>query len=346
MSNTALLGSYGAQDSSSLMFRNRIINGGMDVWQRATSASGVGQGNATNAYGYLAADRWWAQAYPGTAGSGTTNISMSRQAFTLGQTAVSGEPSFFMRVNASAVGTQGGSTSIIRTVQRIEDVRTFAGQTATLSFWAKADSNRTYAVCISQVFGTGGSPSTTALAGQATFSVTSSWQYITLTFNIPSISGKTIGTNADSYLDVNFVLYKQDNLTFGDTLGVIGSWSTTPYLDLALAQMEAGPTATPFERRPIGVETQLAMRYYEKGETFAGSFPAGTSHLAVPFQVQKRTNPVITASANTTWTGGATGTAAYTTTGNPASPSPYKFILTNPTANTAIGATWTAEAEL
>jgi hypothetical protein len=45
----------------------------------------------------------------------------------------------------------------------IEDVRTFAGQQVTISFWAKADATKNIAVELVQGFGSGGSPSTEVL---------------------------------------------------------------------------------------------------------------------------------------------------------------------------------------
>jgi len=113
---------------------------------------------------------------------------------------------------------------------------------------------------LTQIFGTGGSSNVTA--GQSTFSVTSAWQKFSITFTVPSISGKTVGT-ANDMLELNFVLYKQDNTIWGDTLGAIGTWSTTPYLDLSQVQIEKGSTATAFEQRSIGLETSLCQRYYQ-----------------------------------------------------------------------------------
>ena len=107
-------------------FRNRIINGNFDFWQRGASFTG-------SEYG---ADRWF------SARVGTTHTA-TRQAFTLGQTAVPGEPTYFCRTVVSSVA---GAGNVAILVQRIEDVRTFAGQQVTLSFWAKADATKNIAV--------------------------------------------------------------------------------------------------------------------------------------------------------------------------------------------------------
>ena len=58
--------------------KNLFINGGFDVWQRGTSLAG--------ATSYLA-DRWF---------NGTTET-QSRQAFTVGQTEVGGNPTYYHR---------------------------------------------------------------------------------------------------------------------------------------------------------------------------------------------------------------------------------------------------------
>lgn len=123
-----------------------------------------------------------------------------------------------------------------------------------------------------------------------------------------------------------------------------GHWTITVQQTARFVMLEAGPVATPFEHRPYGLELQLCQRYYETGETFAGFF-SSSAHITVPFQVAKRRNPTISSTVNVSFTGSASGTIAYTTTGNPLSPSPYKFILQN-TTNNAIGATWRADAEL
>ena len=216
-------------------FKNYLINGGFRLWQRGTTFT-------NSAYG---TDRWIHN--PGD-GAGTT----SRQAFTLGQTDVPGEPEFYWRHNRTTAAT--GTNTVIR--QRVEGVRTLAGETATWSYWAKCGLAKGFNVFIFQVFGTGGSPSSQVTTGPISFSCTTSWARHAFTFNIPSITGKTIGTNGNDYIEVLF----QEASGF-----------STFTLDIARAQLEQGPNATGFEQRPIGLEVQLAERYYQK------AFPPGTA---------------------------------------------------------------------
>jgi len=242
MSNTSLLGSYGAQDSSSLMFRNVLINGNFDVWQRGTSQTAAGYGSD---------DRWMNNQ------NGSTKTH-SRQSFTPGQTDVPGNPLYFSRTVVSSVAGAGNHTL---KSQRIESVTSLAGQTATLSFWAKADATKNMAVSFSQLFGTGGSPSAFVLnIGVNTIALTTSWKYYTVTFAFPSISGKTLGTNNDHCIQLNF--WFEAGSDSNASTNSLGQQSGT--FDIAQVQLEAGPVATPFERRPFGMELALCQRYFEK----------------------------------------------------------------------------------
>jgi hypothetical protein len=256
--------------------RNAIINGNFDIWQRGTSSSSSG---------FFSADRW------GSVIVGTTH-SVSRQAFTLGQTDVPGEPTFYHRTVVSSVAGAGNFAILI---QRIEDVRTFAGQQVTVSFWAKADATKNIAVDLQQLFGTGGSPSAEVTAiGVTKVSIGTSWQKVTITATVPSISGKTLGTNNDSALSI-FIWFDagSDSNSRTDTLG-----QQSGTFDIAQVQVEPGPVATPFERRPIGTELALCQRYYEQAsvtEFYQGYVsPTATVGIGTRFVVTKRATPTVT----------------------------------------------------
>jgi hypothetical protein len=223
-------------------FRNAIINGNFDFWQRGTSVTGIASAQ------YLA-DRWTNF----RAGS-TANV--SRQSFTLGQTDVPNEPTYFHRTVVSSVAGVGNAYIQI---QIIESVRTFAGQTVTLSFWAKADASKNIAFEFAQGFGTGGSPSAQVnTLGVTTCALTTSWSKFTITTSLPSISGKTLGSDNNDGLILAFWFDAGSN--FNSRTNSLGQQSGT--FDVAQVQLEAGPVATPFERRPIGTELALCQRYY------------------------------------------------------------------------------------
>lgn len=246
--------------------KNKIINGDFGIWQRGTSFT-VG---ATNTY---TADRWQTNRN----GSGAT-ITVSQQTFTTGAAPVAGyEGQNFIRIAQSVAGT-GGSFNILQ--QRIENVRTFAGQTVTISFWAKADTTRTISVNLEQEFGSGGSSAvyTTLNAGIA---LTTSWARYTVTGVVPSISGKTVGTG--SFLGPYFGF----------------DVNTTQTFDIWGVQAEAGNVATPFTTASgsIGGELALCQRYYEQQQLLSiigHAYNTTSFSYNLPYKVTKRTTPTIT----------------------------------------------------
>ena len=233
--------------------KNKIINGDFTINQRNfTSTTTNGE------YGF---DRW------NLALSGATGT-YSAQSFTPGAAPVAGyEAKNFARL-AVTVGNDG-----CRLQQLIEDVRTFAGQTVTVSFWAKGTNPATagnLTLKLQQQFGTGGSPSAAVDITTQTFVLTANWTRYSLTYAVPSIAGKTIGTNANSsYLAVFF---EQGT-----------SISTDPWtLDLWGVQIESGSVATPFQTSTGSIEGELAacQRYYvrytcETGAPYAVFAPSG-----------------------------------------------------------------------
>ena len=245
--------------------KNKIINGDFNTWQRGASFSAISSGQYTS-------DRWLFQ----NGGNGTATI--SREAFTPGAAPIAGyEYPYFLQIATNTVGT---STNF-DIAQRIEDVTTFAGQTVTLSFFAKADSTRTIDPFFGQNFGSGGSSSVFTFGTSIT--LTTSWARYTQTFTIPSISGKTIGTS--SFL----------------TMALRTTPAASAVISIFGVQVEAGLVATAFQTASgsIAGELALAQRYYYRlnaGASFsrfgAGmAFTSTASQIIVPFPVSMRTRP-------------------------------------------------------
>jgi hypothetical protein len=211
--------------------KNKIINGAFNVWQRGTSFASPASGTYT-------ADRFKFSAD----GSGSTRT-LSQQTFTPGTAPVAGyESQFFFRFAQTVAGT-GGSFNVLQ--QLIEDVRTFAGQTVTISFWAKAAAATSITTGFDRNYGSGGSGSEFGI-GAATHTLTTSWVRYTNTVSLASVSGKTIG--AGSYLTTSFGM--PNNATF-----TVDIWGV---------QVEAGSTATDFQTASgyVGSELALCQRYY------------------------------------------------------------------------------------
>lgn len=287
MTNSATLGSFGDASNAPLVFRNKIINGGFDIWQRGTSQTSSGYGSD---------DRW------NNEHSGSTKTA-SQQTFTLGQTDVPGNPRYWARTVVTSVA---GASNFCSKNQYIENVATLSGQTATLSFWAKADAPKNMAVEFYQKFGTGGSPSSSITAiGVTTCALTTTWKYFTVTVSIPSISGKTLGTANDSLLGIIF--WFDAGSTYNARTNSLGQQSGT--FDIAQVQLEAGLSATPFEQRPIGMELSLCQRYCivyggnNAYDTVGVGQATSTTAFYVPviFPITMRAVPVLTVSSVSHW---------------------------------------------
>jgi len=210
--------------------KNKIINGDFGVWQRGTSIS---LSSNTQVY---SADRWLVTSVF-SAGSST----FSQQTFTPGTAPVAGyESQYFGRI------TCGSTATNFNLYQKIEDVRTFAGQTVTFSFWAKSSATPQLQVYLAQSFGSGGSSNVDYYSGAVV--LTSTWTRYTKTVSLSSLAGKTIGTSSN--LTVGF--YYDSGTINSATIDVWGF------------QIESGSVATPFSLATGTIATELAacQRYY------------------------------------------------------------------------------------
>jgi len=229
-----------ATTSNIVGFKNYIINGNFDIWQR---------GNSQTSNGYGSDDRWYnANLVSTKTHSGVGCTDTERALF---------NANYFSRTVVSSVA---GAGNFVTKRTSIEDVTRLAGKTVTLSFWAKADSSKNIWVEFKQFFGTGGSPSSTVLGlyGQAV-PLTSTWQKKTITLTLPSIIGKTLGTDGvhTSSTEIQF-WFDVGSVNLGRIPTGVQQSGT---FDIAQVQLEEGSVATPFEQRPMGLELSLCQRY-------------------------------------------------------------------------------------
>lgn len=258
---------------------NVVINGAFDYLQRAGSYTITG-----SHFDYRTADRWILSC----TASGSTNISNSINAFPDGSSTIDGQNlRFFMRHTVNTVGT----ATAYGMLTRIEDVRTLAGQTATLSFWVRGTQNTTITPYLIQYFGSGGS-SDTSTAGTVQ-TITTSWERKTVTFTVPSVASKTVN-NVGSFLQLQ--------LNFNSV--------TTGTLDIAGVQLEGGSVATDFRRAGGTLQGELAacQRYcyephgghYLSASTFGDVQTAQSTTVTsgtVTFAVPMRAKPSMTIAA-------------------------------------------------
>jgi hypothetical protein len=261
------------------VLRQAIINGNFDIWQRGTSFTYPG---AAAAY---TADRWF------VVRNGTGNsTTVSRQAFANGQADVPNNPKYYLRCETTVAGTGQTYNALF---QPIESVASFAGGKASFSFWAKSNAARTISVDVAQVFGAGGSASWQS--SPVSISLTTAWKKFSVTFDLPSISGKAIGANDYVWFEFNLPI------------------NTVSTVDIAQVQVNAGETAMPFQLRSFAEELALCQRYYEKSYDYnvspgTASSLSGIQLFAVPsntisstqrygvttYKVRKRISPTVT----------------------------------------------------
>ena len=232
--------------------KNRIINGGMDIAQRATSFA--------NANGYTL-DRF----YAANATDGQFTVTQNSDVPS------NNEFNKSLRLTVTAAETSLGAAQRAVIYQGLEgyNVRDFVGRTFTLSFYVR--STKTGIHCLSFRNGV----ANRSYIVEYTINASNTWEYKTVTI----VGGLSLSDNADwtsaACLSVNWCLCSGT-----DTIGTAGSWLNGNFiatsnqvncLDNAVlpnifaitgVQLELGPVATPFEHRLYSAELALCQRYF------------------------------------------------------------------------------------
>ena len=260
--------------------KNKIINGDFGVNQRNFTSV------TTN--GTYTFDRFFAR----IGGDGTATF--TPQVFTPGAAPQAGyEATNFLQI----VTASQTSTAVITQLRYyFEDVRTFAGQTATISFWAKAASGTPkVSVNLTQSFGSGGSTAVNTAVSAVT--LTTNFARYSVTIAVPSVSGKTIGAQSVLQLKLG-VSAGSDNAAEFAATGIQNN--TFQFWGI---QMESGSTASPFQTATGTIQGELAacQRYYYRANfdgsaAYAyfgqgGGFSTTVARILMPFPVTMRKNP-------------------------------------------------------
>ena len=288
--------------------RNIIINGAMQVAQRATQVTALGAAD-----GYHTLDRWNMEIGDASAGR-----------FTMDQ--IADGPSGF--ANALKLTTTTADTSIaagefLKLEQRFEgqDLQQFKKGTSdaekvTVSFYVKGDAAATYTCELEDV-------DNTRSINQA-FAVTTSWTRVILTF--AADTSDPLGDDVNNSLQLNIWLH--GGTTYSGGTFVSNAWkdiventrmaeshtsifdSTDRTFFITGVQLEVGEQATPFEHRSFGEELQLCSRYFQTytGEQQEWIYNEGNSASLKWWQIifpngTMRSSPSMSFSSG--WTGGS-----------------------------------------
>jgi hypothetical protein len=223
--------------------KNKIINGDYTINQRSFTS------NTTS--GDFNFDRWKQINSGGT-------FTLTPQTFTPGVAPVAGYEGKTFLQGITSGQSAAGDYAIFQ--QPIENVRTFAGQSVTISFWAKASTGTPkIAVELGQSFGSGGSSAVFTSGGAVTTST--SWARYSVTMAVPSISGKTVSAANDTFIEL--LLWVSAGSTYASRASSIGIQNNT--FQIWGVQVEYGSKATPFQTASGGsIQGELAMcqRYY------------------------------------------------------------------------------------
>ena len=208
-------------------FRNRLVNGGMTIWQRNVAAI------STTASFYTTADRW-------CGALGTSGLILSQWP---GPTENLQFP-YSLQVTTS---TTTSGTPLVE--QRIENQNIpdfLNGTPVTVSFWAGQNYGTLMPLTVGLYYATAVNN-----FGTQTLAVAA-------TKNTPTL------TTANTYYTLNFTLTTALAATNGLSLRFTtgGASAIGSTVLLTGVQVEKGLVATPFEVRPYATELALAQRYY------------------------------------------------------------------------------------
>ena len=313
----------GSLQPSAPVGKNLIINGNMNIAQRATSVTGI------TTTGYRTVDRFsqvvssagtWTQTQSADAPTGagfynsweinctTANASLAAGAFLIANHSIEG-----FNLQQLGYGAAGAKT-------------------ITLSFWIKSNKTGTYILGIYRP--TSGRQISTSYS----ISVANTWEKKTIT-----IGGDTTGaiTNANTEgFRISWWLGAGSNFSSGTLQTSWGSLtsanravgqvnladSTANSVNITGVQLEVNTTATPFEHLQYGQQLALCQRYFEvvitnDGNGFYGTPGAGSDvgYSNYFYQTTKRAAPTVALAAGgtlpTVQVSGQSGFSSYASAG-------------------------------
>lgn len=208
-------------------FRNRIINGGMTLWQRNVASI------STTASFYSTADRW-------CGALGTSGLILSQWP---GPTENLQFP-YSLQVTTSTATT--GTPLVEQRIEYLNIPDFLNGTPVTVSFWAGQPYGTLMPLTVGLYYATAvnnfGTQTLAVAATKNTPTLTAANAYYSLSFTL------TTGLAATNGLSLRF------------TTGAASAVGSTVLL--TGVQVEKGAAATPFEIRPYATELALAQRYY------------------------------------------------------------------------------------
>jgi hypothetical protein len=294
-------------------FKNLLINGDYQIWQRATSAATV---TASNSAGTYMSDRWASWEY----NDGT--ITQEQSALDNDDFETTG-----MR-NALLVKCTGTDSSIaadqFAMITQVIEAQNCQGlkwgtdnaKDVTLSFWVKSNLTGTFTATLRK-------PDTTYyyIPKEYTISSANTWEKKRITYGPDDTNGSVLKASTGNIVNDNGEgIWVQFGLAFGSNFhGTAGTWanaisgistsnqtnfmsSTSNNFYLTGVQLEAGSGASDFEHLPHDVQLQRCQRYYQRltgayvqyGQILNGHYNGASQLQGVyTYPVKMRTGPTL-----------------------------------------------------
>jgi hypothetical protein len=326
--------------SEQIAFRNKIMNGNFDIWQRGTADTALSQG--------YRADRWGHNQFQ--------DGLVTQQPLV-----VSGEHPGNSRFVARISGDATANTSRLSLDQGIELANTISlrGKTITASFYVRFS-----AASLSATVNWNAELGYSNSSNDGSFTAI---DYTETDVSRLSIFNGNYPTTWKKYTISIPVGLSAQNVALRFRFNDLTDRSTSDWYEVSQVQVEEGTIATPFEQRPIGTELLLCQRYFEKsydlsvvpgtGLSYNGRVVSvySTTDLVLPgtrWKVSKRIPPAVVVYSTST---GATATVrryngsldtAITAAATQAGTEGVDYLAGTFTSNASYDWHYTANAEL
>jgi hypothetical protein len=274
-------------------FKNRIINGDFQIWQRGTTFTfGASQ------FGYTA-DR-------------VLSSNGSDGQFTVSKSVLNNKPAFRVTVDTPPTDlTLSNYWNFIEyrfEGQHLYDLAS-QGKDITISFWFNSNVTGEYAVALRNT--TDITVNQQSYVTSFTYTTANIPQKVEITVPLNASWNPAIQNDHNRGFTLNIAFLNQgDMITTSKDTWVDGKYGTTStavnwastagnFIEIAELQLEEGSVATDFEYVPYDIQLYRCQRYYEKNAnsmwflSYVASSVQG-DNITFQFKVPKRTTPTIT----------------------------------------------------
>ena len=298
--------------SGALSNRNLIINGAMQVWQRATAATAV----TNSTYGTVDRFRFWENTDGAYTAERSTDVP-SGQGF-----------AYSTKLVVTTADTSLAAGQYAQLAQRIEaqnlqrlSYGTSGAKNVTVSFWVKSSKTGNYAFNLLK-----NAAGNTSYLYYKSFSIdaANTWEKKIITVSPTAGSTSFITSSAGaidpattSGMEVYFTLamgstyhgatddsWSSNTNQYSTSSNVNWMDSTSNNFYITGVQLEVGDTATPFEHRTFGDELAKCQRYYAQGGVILSDTTPDRYHNTINLPCEMRAQPTVSSGGIDSGSGG------------------------------------------